>query len=177
MRPLLVLAVLGLLAAVSVGCGDGDETSTGPAEPTTATEDPLTRADLTDQASEICAGLTTSLTSLGTPPNLDPETLTPESIRATSDFWDQSADAGEDAVAELSQLQAPQSIAKRWDRFLALYERGMVEYQRALADAAESGDKSKFFTAAFRGQTTLRQLNAVAASLGLDACQTASASG
>jgi hypothetical protein len=180
MRPpfLAALAVATLFAPWWFGCGDGDEpATTGGAETETTSTGPLTKAELTGQANEICSGLVASLESLGPPPDLNPETLTPESIQATSEFWSQSADAGADAVTDLATLEPPKSLEKRWDAFVELYESGMVDYQRSLAEAAESGDRSTFFKAAFRGQKTLQELNGFSASLGLDECQTASASG
>jgi hypothetical protein len=176
MRPRLAIipvAVLAFLPVVLAGCGGGDDTATAP---TTSSGEPLTKAELTDQANQLCAGLVQDLEALGPAPSLEPKTMTPDSIRASSDFYDQSADAGEDAVAALSGLTPPQAVASRWDRFLKLYEQVLVTYPRAIADAADSGDKSTFFKAILRGQTTLGEFDSVSGSLGLGDCQFPNAS-
>jgi hypothetical protein len=176
MRPRLAtipVAIVAFLVAALVGCGGGDETATAPA---TTSGEPLTKAELTDQANQLCSGLVQDLEALGPAPSLDPKTMTPDSIRASSDFYDQSADAGEDAVAELSGLTPPQAVANSWDRFLKLYEQVLVTYPRTIADAADSGDRSTFFKAILRGQTTLGEFDSVSGSLGLSDCQFPNAS-
>ncbi len=169
----LSLIAIALVALAVSGCGGSDDSSSS----TSTTSGPLSGKDLRQAANDLCATMVERLQAEGTPPDLDPETLTPERIRATVPFWELSADTGQDTLDQLNGLEPPQADAKDWSRFLKLYEDVMIDYQRALADAAESGDKSTFFNAAFKGQTELREFDAAAAELGLDDCRTASASG
>jgi hypothetical protein len=170
----LSLIAIALAALAVSGCGGSDGSSTSTS---TTTSGPLSGKELRQAANDLCSTMVERLQTEGTPPDLDPETLTPERIRATVPFWELSADAGQDTLDQLDGLQPPQADAKDWSGFLKLYEKAMIDYQRALASAAGSGDKSTFFTAAFKGQTVVREFDAAAAELGLDDCQTASASG
>jgi len=169
----LSLIAIALVALTVSGCGGSDDSSSS----TSTTSGPLSGKELRQAANDLCSTLVERLQAEGTPPDLDPETLTPERIRSTVPFWELSADTGQDTLDQLNGLEPPQADAKDWSGFLKLYEDVMVDYQRALADAAESGDKSTFFNAAFKGQTALREFDAAAGELGLDDCRTASASG
>lgn len=150
--PLLLLALVGLIALS--GCGDDESSdSTSTSAESTAT-DASTESTATDAGSDDYGGqLTTILTTFGT----DFQALAPEisGAKTPEDFntlVDEAETGIQTTIDDLSALEPPAEAQEGQDQLIAAFE-GFSSSLTGVSDAAASGDKAALQSAAADLQT------------------------
>lgn len=151
--PLLVLALVGLIAVS--GCGGGDD-STSTTSSTTATDsstttatdsststssEPLSVDEYTQQAQAVLVGFGTQFTTLGA------QIQKASSATQFADLVNQAETEIQGAIDDFGALQPPPEAQEGHDQILAALE-DFSSKLSDVSDAAESGDKTALQDAA-----------------------------
>jgi len=177
-RTRLAVAALSLLALAAVtGCGSGDDTGTAATTTVPVPTGELSAAKLASAGDDICTAANDQAAAKADIPDFGTEGLQSEDVKASTAFWEANADAQSSALDQLSQLEPPPSLEKKWQQFLDLFQRGRVDYSNDLGEASVDGDTEAFFDVALKAQTELRDLDASAKGLGMKVCGASQLSG
>jgi hypothetical protein len=139
--PLIVLALVGLIAIA--GCGSDDSTDGTSSEA-------LSNEEYAQQAQEILAEFGANFQELGAKISASKNT------QEFSDLVNQAEDEIQGAVDDFSALQPPADAQEGHDQLLSALE-NFSSKLTDVSDAAESGDKQALQQAALDFQTELNQ--------------------
>jgi hypothetical protein len=163
-------SALSAAAAASIAltaCGGGDDTST-----TTASipAGELAPAALAKEADSLCTDAYAEIQNRSDVPDFGNDGPQSDELKASTSFFEASADAQQQLYGELSQLQPAGSVAAKWKQFLNAFQVGGVEFTRDLADQAATGNGDEFFNVALKAQNDLAALAQAASGLGMKVC-------
>ena len=143
MRRSLVVLFSVALAVLAAGCGDQT----------------LSRSEFVSKADAICSKYDKRLEAL-------PE---PKSIDDVGALADKAIPIVEDGIGELDDLDPPEELKGRVDRWLDLNKSELENFKR-LRDAARKGDATRTQSLATQISATEKQADAAAREIGLKEC-------
>ena len=142
-----------MAAAVAPACSDGGgeaSSSTGP---------PLSRAEFTSRASDVCRSYRDRIRALKTPSDL----------QGLADAGEKAVTLQKDELAELRRLRPPAAESADVDKMLDAVGRG-IDKADALIAAARDGDQEEVAAAVAGLQAELETANQLARRLKLGDC-------
>jgi hypothetical protein len=152
---------LGILALAAAGCGGGSAT-TGSSQPLASSQSPASSpsAQLIARADAICQRRNAAL---------DAVVLKSAKAAAVVRFAAQSAALERAALSELSQLQAPASMASGWQQLLSYTQKLLSDIVK-LEAYAKHDDSRSVAALSHSTEATMRQLQVTATQAGFKDC-------
>ncbi|MFN8112184.1 MAG: hypothetical protein U0R51_03185 [Solirubrobacterales bacterium] len=163
---LLIAAAAAILVSVLAGCGGGDDSD---ATTSSVPTGELSAAELASTADDLCAERAKVIPDAPAP-DFGPDGPQSDEVKATAPYWEETAADSQDLLDQLSELQPPADLEKKYAEFLDLMKQGTVDFALELQKLAEAGDVKTFFRQAYKSQRELITLADSAQALGMKVC-------